>query len=469
MNLKTYILLPFCLIILINCQGPNLESFKQKTTNFFEPVRKISEVKMGSIFEASAISKQDQKEKSIDQLVGFDKQDRGVNVGMVTATKRALAEDPIIISAKENLNVKRSAIGISNAQKDFLVSGSIYAGIEDISDQKSGVAMVLSAKRLLFDGGKLDAQIESDRHALEASRFAMEGLLNKRAGELLSLWVDLERYEKLNTEIESRLRILDPLIRQLEKVAEVGVGEISQVTAAQRTVSSIRVTQTDISERLEQARINFLIAFGALPSEAKFELNFLNDPLKTNFSEDIALEAPALMAEYMTYLSLEASLASLELKDKVNVGLESRFTRPFGGSGYDSDESIGLVLSKTIYQGDILASEIQQAEARVRAQVAKMQAVHRDGELLVRNSMQTVAAMDMAIALAKSNAEITASEIQYLRKQLVIGGSTLETVLSAEARLYDAEAKAINFQAQRVKAQLTVLASIGYLTGMLGL
>ena len=36
-------------------------------------------------------------------------------------------------------------------------------------------------------------------------------------------------------------------------------------------------------------------------------------------------------------------------------------------------------------------------------------------------------------------------EISYLRQQLVIGGSTLDSVLTAEAHLYDAEAKEINF------------------------
>ena len=43
--------------------------------------------------------------------------------------------------------------------------------------------------------------------------------------------------------------------------------------------------------------------------------------------------------------------------------------------------------------------------------------------------------------------------IEYLRKQLVIGGSTLDSVLSAEARLYDAEAKEISFIAERRKGR----------------
>ena len=41
---------------------------------------------------------------------------------------------------------------------------------------------------------------------------------------------------------------------QLEKAA-AGVGDVSKVTAAQRTVSGIRVNQTNISEGLAKARL----------------------------------------------------------------------------------------------------------------------------------------------------------------------------------------------------------------------
>ena len=68
------------------------------------------------------------------------------------------------------------------------------------------------------------------------------------------VWVELKRYEALNSLIKSRLLVLDPLIDQLERVADAGVGDVSQVAAAERTVSLIRVIEADIVERLELAR-----------------------------------------------------------------------------------------------------------------------------------------------------------------------------------------------------------------------
>ena len=69
--------------------------------------------------------------------------------------------------------------------------------------------------------------------------------------------------------------------------------------------------------------------------------------------------------------------------------------------------------------------------------------------------------MDTSIQLARSNAKSSREEIAYLKKQLIIGGSTLETVLSAEARLYEAESKEIYFAAERLKNIALVTALSG--------
>jgi outer membrane protein TolC len=77
--------------------------------------------------------------------------------------------------------------------------------------------------------------------------------------------------------------------------------------------------------------------------------------------------------------------------------------------------------------------------------------------------------MEKGIDLAKANAANTLDEIAYLRKQLVIGQSTLDSVLSAEARLYDAESKEINFMADKHLAELTILSATGLLSDLLSL
>ena len=78
--------------------------------------------------------------------------------------------------------------------------------------------------------------------------------------------------------------------------------------------------------------------------------------------------------------------------------------------------------------------------------------------------MQSIESMNKAIVLARKNAKITSDEIIYLRQQLIIGGSTLDSVLAAEARLYEAESNEINFLADKRRAELLIASTLGLLS-----
>ena len=130
---------------------------------------------------------------------------------------------------------------------------------------------------------------------------------------------------------------------------------------------------------------------------------------------------------------------------------------------------MGVVARRSFFNGKSQEAETQQAEARVQSKLSKLIATHREGKRLVVTAQQTISAMDKAINLSRKNAEVMSDEIVFIRKQLVIGGSTLDKVLSAEARLYEAQSKEIKFLADRRKAELTILASLGLLGGEVGL
>ena len=156
-----------------------------------------------------------------------------------------------------------------------------------------------------------------------------------------------------------------------------------------------------------------------------------------------------------------SGLSAVENKDNFSVGLETKFQRPFGGSGYDLDESIGLVVRRTLYAGDQLEAEIRVSRAEAESQLHTLRATYRSAKVAVETAQQTINANEKAVELAKKNAKSACEEIKFLRKQLVIGQSTLDSVLGAEARLYEAESKEINFISDTKNAELTILSSMG--------
>lgn len=387
----------------------------------------------------------------------------------VSSLKSSVKLDPKIIASEQRLQAQISSLNSLKAKKDFQVSSSIYGGIEDVSDRTNGVALVLDASRLLFDGGLVDSQILSAEFEVDAAKYELKTEQDESVHNAALVWVELERYESLNQLIESRLNVLKPLITQLEKVAEAGIGDVSKVASAQRTVSTILVAQSDVLGGLKQARINFRNVYGSLPKSNKFDSSLISELTPSNITDNMIQEAPTLLSQYSKYRAAEANLVSAKSQSEFNVGFQARLSRPFGGSSYDSDESIGLVAKKILSNGGKFESDIKQAEAVVFSRMAELQAIYREGERAVQSARETIVRMNDAIRLARESAKVTSDEIAYLKQQLVIGGSTLESVLSAEARLYDAEAKEINFLSNKRVAQLAILKALGLLSLHIGL
>ena len=95
----------------------------------------------------------------------------------------------------------------------------------------------------------------------------------------------------------------------------------------------------------------------------------------------MAHTAPLLLASFVGISSCRGRVDSDKCEGQFNVGFEARVSRPFGGSGYDSDESIGIVASKNYLQWRGYRIEILEANTRVEAALAKVE-VYREGGVL---------------------------------------------------------------------------------------
>ena len=392
-----------------------------------------------------------------------------VEAGFSQAMGRALSQDPAVISAKNQLEGSKANLRMTESARDTQISATVLGGVEDITDETAGVAAILTANRMLYDGGKLNAKIDADLFNAKAAEQAYLAMRSERAMRLAYSWIELERYQGLEVLINTRLAVLDPLLVQLERVVSAGVGDVSQVAAAQRVVSMILVAEADVSGKYQQAKIAFVNGFGQLPVEARYDASMVSKGVSSSTSKKLLGNSPGLMTKYWAYRAAEASVVAVKAQNDFNIDLKVKFQRPFGGSDANSDESIGFALTKNLYQGDQLESQIKRAVDTARAKSAEILTVYQDGEMALLAAREMIKTMDRAIEIARRNAKSSREEIKYLKKQLVIGGSTLESVLSAEAQLYDAESKEISFIAERRKAEVKIVALTGVFTRILGL
>lgn len=406
----------------------------------------------------------EQKRKSALEIVRGGVKSVNLKQGFSRALAEAVHQDPSIIALAHEVASRKAKVARLESQKEFQVSGTLYGGVEDVTDGTTGVAAVLSATRIIFDAGKIDSQLVAERNRVEAAEYFLRARMEERANELAAIWIDFDRFEQLQENIDARLLILDPLITQLEQVTRAGIGDLSKVAAAQRTVSDIKAMKLQIEDRLKQTELQFQNAFGDLPANGTFSATNVEKNWPTKISKGLIEKAPTLQAQYHLYLAAEADLVGIVAKESSNVAFETRITRPFGGSTTDADESLGVVWTKNFYDGGQLEAEKEDAVTRVATGLASVEKTYLEGERLISMAYQTIRSADKSIELANDTAEITSEEITYLRKQLVIGGSTLDAVLSAEARLYEAESKSINFNADRMKAKFRIMSGLGLLS-----
>ena len=378
------------------CQAIEITQLTSKPSSFLAQVVKPIET-VGKLIKAESPSEKLEVVNETESLEGVLVGTLGgKNTGsdFVSVLNYALNSDPKIMLQRRDVDAKLASIGYTEAQKDFQVSSTIYGGIEDITENTKGIAVSLNASRLLYDGGGIDAQVDAARYAAEAAKFRLVATLNERALRLGTYWIELERYKTLQREIDGRLAVLDPLIEQLERVADAGVGDLSKVTAAQRTVATIRVAETNIAERLAQAELDFLNAFGQLEMDIAYDVDFIAGLLPSEFDDELAEGAPLLLSLYSDYKVSLTKVASIEARDGFNVGFEARAMRPFAGSGKDSDESIGLVARKTLFNDKIVESEIEQAVSTAAAIAEEIRATYREGMRAIGTARQNIESMD---------------------------------------------------------------------------
>lgn len=403
----------------------------------------------------------------LEELVVGSRSKVEFDAGFVKALAQAVEQDPDVKAAKNESEASIAKVRATETGRDTQINATVLGGIEDLTEETVGVAAILKANRMLYDGGMLGARIDADTYFAKAVDQVYLLRRSESASDLAHTWIDLELFQSLTDLINRRLSVLDPLLSQLEKVASSGVGDVSQVVSAQRIVSSILVAEADVAANYQQAKITFVNGFGRLPGKVSYGSAWISEAIPTSTPKALVERSPGLLSHYWAYRAAEASVVAVKAQDNFNIGLSAQLQRPFGGSGANSDESVGFVLTKKLYQGDQLSSQISNAEATVKARAAQVLAGYRESELIISGARETIKSLDVAIKLARKNAASSQDEIDYLRKQLIIGGSTLESVLSAEARLYSAESKEIGFVADRRKAEVAILAISGIFSKML--
>ena len=88
--------------------------------------------------------------------------------GVPEAVSAAVKSDFKVLAAREQAQSQISLVKMTESGKALQLSGSLYGGIEDVTDETAGLAIVLSGNRVLYDGGFLDSTISAQSYKAAA-------------------------------------------------------------------------------------------------------------------------------------------------------------------------------------------------------------------------------------------------------------------------------------------------------------
>ena len=153
-------------LLITSCQSSNLSEIKKVQSSLFATGKKVLSASNFSSKNATV-----NNSLALAEILDGSLEIKNGGSDFISAVSFALSADPVILSKQRDIEAKLAVVSSNKAQKDFQVGTTIYGGIEDITENTKGVALSLNASRLVFDGGKTDAQIESALFLLRLQRW----------------------------------------------------------------------------------------------------------------------------------------------------------------------------------------------------------------------------------------------------------------------------------------------------------
>ena len=293
------------------CEALNLKSLTSDANNIFSNFnnKKDDKVIVGKVSTKSVQSLE------INEIVETASASVNFNGTFKEIIKQSVEENPEVLSAKANYQSRVGSIELAKAATEFKLSGTLLGGVEDLTDETAGIAAVVNGKKVIYDGGKISSQVSREEFLSSAALSDYRIKQNEITADALFAWVDVKRYSTLRDLIQSRLEVLAPLIEQLEQVAQAGVGDASQVAAAERTVNTIRVTEKNVARQLAQAEVKFENIFGENKPSVSFDGNLISSrSIPSSEFEKLVSSSPLVNLHYARYGAAVANLNSVIAK-----------------------------------------------------------------------------------------------------------------------------------------------------------
>ncbi len=393
-------------------------------------------------------------------------------VTLPTALSKTYLENPALVAARAGLRAADEGVPIARSSRRPRLAATTEAslGLQESNRGSRSVStfrQALGLEQPLYTGGEATARIGRAEAVVQAERARLEAVEQEvllAAIEAFTLVLQAQRVLELTLGNETRLA------RQLEAVQRrYRFGELTQTDVAQAETRYAR----GIAEREAAA--------GALETAGAAYQKVIGDPPGTLIEPGMPNDLPLDEAEAQNRVEAnpevraaafgvsvarrEVDVALSALKPRLKLRGEASYVdEPSGRYDWQSDFSIGAVLSIPLYQGGGEYARIRQTRQHLTEGRYTLESARRDAREDISAAWQ-----DLLTARARGRSLLRQVEsarlaLDGVRQESLVGARTILDVLDAEQELFDAEAAAAAAARDAIVAAYRLKAGMGELT-----
>ena len=314
---------------------------------------------------------------------------------------------------------------------------------------------------LLYDGGVSASRTEALKEIVLQNRATLIAIEQDVLLRAVSAYMNVRRNTEFVALRQSNVRVIREELRAANDRFEVGEITRTDVSLAQARLAAAESLLAAAQGQLAQSVEEYKVAVGNAPDG----LNIVSPAQLSHDLEAARAYAvrnhPSVVAARHAVSAAELSILTAEAALNPTVRLNGNISV---APDVPSQESLGLSIGQTIYQGGQLTSQIREAMARRDASRAGL---HITADQVSQNVGNAFARLRVARASREASEQQTRAArtaFRGVREEATLGARTTLDVLNAEQELLDAQANVISAQADEVIASYQVLAAMGLLT-----
>lgn len=338
-----------------------------------------------------------------------------------------------------------------------------------ISETRTPEILVLQLQQMIYDGGRVSADIRHSELAVESGLALMVSTEQTVLGQAVQAYYDLYRDQEI---LNLHRRNLEWLRQQHKATSALyRIKDVTQTDLAQAEASLAKgqADETAALGALNNTRSAFSAVTGlpAVPVESPPEPPRGLLPATPEEAQALAETSPDMVAAKLAEQAAESEVDFAEggLKPTLSLrGVYSREDAASQGNFNIRDKQVLLSLSVPLYEGGVAAARTRGAKHVVGQRRLEIDNARRKGGDQVNHAWQSLMTARSSIQALTQQVHSAEIAVRSIQAEVRVGARTLYDQLLAQQDLVNAQIGLVRAQRDEAVATYSVLQAIGRLT-----